>query len=146
MLTKVLSIEDETECHALAAFLTDRIYEFNAKATGYFDGKLLAGCIHDETGRVIAGFNGHTWGGCCELANVWVHERHRGQGLGALLLRAAEAEAFARGCARVVLMTHSFQAPGFYEGLGYERRYSIAGQPKHHTDIIYVKVLRNENQ
>ena len=144
MQVKVISIQDETDCQSLAAFLTDRIYEFNANATGYFDGALLAGCIRSETGEVIAGFNGHTWGGCCALANVWVHEQHRGQGFGALLLRSAEAEAVSRGCAQVVLATHSFQAPAFYERMGYERRYSIAGQPRNHADIIYVKALRNK--
>lgn len=139
---EVISIRDEAECQTLGAFLADRIYEFNAKATGYFDGMLLAGCVRNDTGDVIAGFDGHTWGGCCELSHVWVHEQYRGQGLGALLLRSAEAEAVARGCVQVVLATHSFQAPGFYERMGYERKYTIEGRPKDHADIIYVKVLQ----
>ena len=142
---KVIAIRDEAHCQALAAFLVDRIYEFNAKATGYFDGMLLAGCVRSDTGEVIAGFNGHTWGGCCELSHVWVHEQYRRRGLGALLLRSAEAEAVARGCVQVVLATHSFQAPGFYERMGYERKYAIEGRPKDHADIIYVKVLQSEN-
>ena len=141
MQAKVAPIPDEAQCRELGAFLADRIYEFNAKATGYFDGRLLAGCVRSDAGEVIAGFSGHTWGGCCELANVWVHEEHRGRGLGALLLRSAEAEAVARGCVRVILATHSFQAPGFYERMGYERKYVIEGRPKDHADIIYVKVL-----
>jgi GNAT superfamily N-acetyltransferase len=138
----VISFQDDAQCQEIGEFLTDRIYEFNAKATGYSDGRLLAGCIRGETGDVIAGFNGHTWGGCCVLSNVWVHEEYRGQGVGTLLLRAAEAEAVARGCERVVLATHSFQAPGFYERMGYERKYTIEGSPKGHADIIYVKALR----
>lgn len=131
----------DAECDELGSFLTDRIYEFNSKATGYYDGLLIGGSIRNDAGEVIAGFNGHTWGGCCELANVWVHESCRGLGLGALLLRAAETEAIARGCARIVLATHSFQAPGFYERLGYERKYAIEGLPKGHADIIYVKEI-----
>ena len=142
MERKVIPCRDDAECAKLRAFLTDRIYEFNAKATGYFDGLLLAGCIRNEAGEVIAGFNGHTWGGCCELSHVWVDEPYRGQGLGAMLLRSAEAEAVARGCAQVVLATHSFQAPGFYERMGYERKYAIEGRPKGYADIIYVKILR----
>ena len=142
MERKVIPYRDDAECEKLRAFLTDRIYEFNAKATGYFDGLLLAGCIRNEAGEVIAGFNGHTWGGCCELSHVWVDEPYRGQGLGAMLLRSAEAEAVARGCAQVVLATHSFQAPGFYERMGYERKYAIEGRPKGYADIIYVKILR----
>ena len=52
-----------------------------------------------------------------------------------------EAEAIARGCVQVVLATHSFQAPAFYERMGYERKYTIEGRPKGYSDIIYVKSL-----
>jgi hypothetical protein len=41
-----------------------------------------------------------------------------------------------------VLATHSFQAPGFYERMGYERKYAIEGRPTGYADIIYVKCLR----
>lgn len=139
---KVVTIDDEAECQDLGAFLVDRIYEFNAKATGYFDGRLLGGCIRNDAGEIIAGFDGYTWGGCCELSHVWVHEQHRARGLGALLLRTAEAEAAARGCVQVVLATHDFQAPGFYERMGYERKYTIEGRPQGHSDIVYMKRLR----
>ena len=137
--------DDDIECQSLGAFLADRIYEFNAKATGYVDGQLLAGSIRDDRGDIIAGFNGYTWGGCCELSHVWVHERHRSQGLGTLLIRSAEAEAVARGCLRVVLATHSFQAPGFYERMGYQRKYAIEGRPRGYEDVIYVKALQDRN-
>ena len=142
MNSNIIPCRDDAECDELGSFLADRIYEFNANATGYFDGMLLGGRIRNDAGEVIAGFNGHTWGGCCELAHVWVDERYRRQGLGAVLLRSAEVQAVARGCAQVVLATHSFQAPGFYERMGYERKYAIEGQPKGYADIIYVKVLR----
>lgn len=141
MQTEVVPCRDEAECQELGAFLADRIYEFNAQATGYFDGMLLAGCVRSEAGEIVAGFDGHTWGGCCVLAHLWVHERCRGQGLGTLLLRSAEAGAVARGCVQIVLATHSFQAPGFYERMGYERKYATQGRPKGHADVIFVKVL-----
>ena len=145
MQATVVTLENDAECEALGAFLADRIYEFNSKATGYFDGRLLAGCIRSETGDVIAGFNGHTWGGCCELSYVWVHDQYRGRGLGTLLLGAAESEALARGCARLVVASHDFQAPGFYERLGYERKYAVEGRPLGHASIIFAKILRVEN-
>ena len=131
----------EAQCAQLEAFLIERIYAFNAQATGYFDARLLGGCVRDEAGELVGAFNGHTWGGCCVIAHVWVRSSHRRHGLGRKLLRAAEEEAMRRGCEQVVLSTHSFQAPAFYERLGYERQAVIAGQPKGHADFVYVKRL-----
>ena len=130
---------DESECHELEAFLVERIYEFNAHATGYHDGTLIGGRLRSESGEVIGAFNGHTWGGCCMVAHLWVHESRRGRGLGRALLQAAEAEAVRRGCPQIVLATQSFQAPGFYERLGYERQAVIRDQPEGHASFIYVK-------
>jgi len=140
----VAMLATERECEDLGAFLADRIYEFNTNATGYFDGMLLAGCVRNDSDEVIAGYNGYTWGGCCELAHVWVHEAYRGQGIGARLLHSAEAEARARGCAQIILATHDFQAPGFYERIGFERKFSIEGRPRGHVDTIYAKSLRDQ--
>ena len=137
----VVVCQDEAECRELEAFLEQRIYEFNAHVTGYLDGRLLAGRICDEAGDIVAGFSGYTWGGCCELSNVWVHERCRGQGFGTRLLGRAEAEARARGCRQIVVTTHTFQAPGFYERMGFERKYAIDGRPNGFQDVVYVKTL-----
>jgi GNAT superfamily N-acetyltransferase len=145
MNTPVVELCNDDECQELEAFLVERIYQFNAQATGYFDGRLLAGRLRSEAGEVIAAFNGHTWGGCCVLAHLWVHEAQRGRGLGRALLQAAEAEAAHRGCEQVVLATHSFQAPAFYARLGYEKHAVIGGQPKGHANIVYVKRLGGHN-
>jgi GNAT superfamily N-acetyltransferase len=131
----------DDECLELEAFLIERVYEFNAQVTGYFDGKLLGGRLRDEEGTVIAGFNGHTWGGCCVLSHVWVHPLQRGRGLGRSLLQAAEQEAARRGCGQIVLSTHSFQAPGFYEHLGYVKQAVVDDDPKGYASIIYAKPL-----
>jgi GNAT superfamily N-acetyltransferase len=139
-----VELHDESRCQEIDSFLADRIDEFNAHSTGYSDGRLLAGTIQDDTGEIIAGIDGHTWGGCCEITHVWVHERHRGRGLGKALVHAAESEAVHRGCEQVVLMTHSFQAPEFYEHLGYERKCAIEGRPKGYANIVYVKRLQDK--
>ena len=144
MNTPSVELCEERECQQLEAFLVERIYEFNARATGYFDGRLIGGRVRDEAGEVIGAFNGHTWGGCCVIAHLWVHESHRRRGLGRTLLQAAEAEAARRGCEQVVLSTHSFQAPAFYERQGYEKQAVIHGRPKGHSDVIYAKRLKPE--
>lgn len=39
----------------------------------------------------------------------------------------------------MVLSTHTFQAPAFYERLGYKRQAVVLGQPKGHANVTYVK-------
>ena len=44
-------------------YLEDRLYEHNSGATGIADGQLLAFLSRDESGRIIGGISGNTWGG-----------------------------------------------------------------------------------
>ena len=56
-----------------------------------------------------------------EIAKLMVRMDHRGRGIAAALIRAAEAEAVARGKTLLVLDTASEDgAAGLYEGLGYQ--------------------------
>ena len=144
MNSSKIELLDETQCEDLESELVERIYEFNAEATGCFDGKLLGGCVRNADGELIAGFNGHTWAGTCVLTNVWVAQAYRGQGHGRALLETAEAEALRRSCTQVILGTHSFQSPGFYEGMGYQRVVSIADWPQGHSEIVMRKLLSTE--
>jgi ribosomal protein S18 acetylase RimI-like enzyme len=125
----------------IGAFLTDRIYEFNSNATGLFDGEEFAGAIRNIDGDIVAGANGHTWGGCCHIANLWVHESVRHQGVGSQLMHAIEAHARARHCTQIVLSSHSFQAPEFYRKLGFVEQARISGYPNGHADIHFTKYV-----
>jgi GNAT superfamily N-acetyltransferase len=102
-----------------AALLEAQVRRETIAASGYGEDSELAVLARDG-GAVRAGVYGWTWGGCCELENLWVEPSLRGQGLGSRLLAAAEAAARARGCRQVVLFTYELQAPGFYERRGYE--------------------------
>src|SRR5262249_13228307 len=97
-----------------SAELREALHAFNFDATGYRDDRTFACFLRDDRGTLAAGIEGFTWGGYARIEYLWVHNALRGQGVGTRLLVAAENEARARGCAKVVLDTHSFQAPGFY--------------------------------
>ena len=125
----------------IEAFLAERIYEFNAKASGYFDGESFSGTQRDDSGAIRAGISGYTWGGCCYVSYLWIDERDRGRGLGTALLLAAEEHARTKGCAMMLLSSHSFQAPGFYEQLGYERQAVIYDHPVGYTSVFLAKRL-----
>jgi GNAT superfamily N-acetyltransferase len=125
----------------IQAFLDDRIYEFNSKATGYFDGETFSSIHRGGSGAIEGGLYGYTWGGCAYISYLWVDESRRGSGLGTALLAAAEEHAKRKGCAVVFLATHSFQAPGFYERMGYARQAVVQDHPVGHASMVYAKRL-----
>ena len=122
--------------------LDEEISAFNAAITGHHDGRLLSIAAHGDGGDLLAGLYGWTWGGCGYIDLLWVQDDRRRCGLGTRLLAAAEAEIRRRGCDRVALSTHSFQAPGFYTRLGYTECGRTPGYPHGHDDIHLVKHLR----
>ena len=122
--------------------LDEEISAFNAAATGHHDGRLLSIAVRGDSGDLRAGLYGWTWGGCGYVDLLWVRDDQRSCGLGTRLLATAETEIRRRGCDRVVLSTHSFQAPGFYARLGYTECGRTPGYPHGHDDIHLVKLLR----
>ncbi len=122
-------------------YLEDRIYEFNTAATGIADGEWLAIFVRDDDDRIVAGICGSTWGGYCDIRQFWVEETRRRQGLGTRLLRTAEQEARRRGCSHMLLMTFSFQAPGFYARHGFEVLAAVDDHPRGHRNLLMRKRL-----
>jgi len=122
-------------------FLEDRIDEENMARTGITDARLLTILVREQPDGIVAGLHGWTWGACCEIKTLWVHERWRKRGLGTCLMVAAENEARARGATQIVLSTHSFQAPDFYRRLGFEPVGRIENHPVGHESIHLRKRL-----
>ena len=73
---------------------------------------------------------------------LWVHERLRGRGIGTELLRRAEQSLRERGGEIIFLSTYSFQAPAFYEKLGYRAFGTLEGMPPGATRTWYFKRAR----
>lgn len=134
----VLQLGDAPE---LEAFLAQRIYEFNAQATGYFDGECFSAAQRSDAGAIQGGITGYTWGGCCYVTNLWVDASERARGLGRELLRAAEEHARRVGCSVAFADTHTFQAPGFYARMGYRQLAAIDDHPVAHANLVFAKRL-----
>lgn len=88
------------------------------------DVESLAIILNDADGAIIGGLSADFYWGWLEINNLWLSTGWRRRGLGRLLVSLAEAEAQRRGCRRAWLRTFSFQAPDFYQRLGYR----IVGQ------------------
>ena len=123
-------------------FLEDRLYAYNVEQTGVDGGQWLAIFLRDDQQTIQAGLKGWTWCGSCYIQAVWVHETLRGHDVGTKLLQAAEQEARRRGCDHMVLYSFSFQAPGFYQKLGYEVFAVLDEHPRAHRAYSLHKWLR----
>lgn len=122
-------------------FLEEQVNEYNFATTGVRDARLLVMLLREPAGRIYAGLSGHTWGGVGEVRFLWVDEPSRHTGIGSRLLRAAEEEARSRGCYKMVLATHSFQAPDFYLKHGYIVAGEFSEYPRGHRSIFLEKLL-----
>ncbi len=94
-----------------------------------------------ESGAVIGGLWGTSALGWTYVDLLVVPESFRGQGLGRELLQKAEAIARKRGCIGMWLYTATFQAPGFYEKLGFKSFGVIPKYAAGHENIYYSKRL-----
>jgi GNAT superfamily N-acetyltransferase len=73
---------------------------------------------------------------------LWVADRYRKHGVGSQLMAGAEAAAREQGCRGAYLDTFTFQAPKFYERLGYREFGRLNDFPPGHARIWFSKALR----
>ncbi len=139
-----LDIESET-FEVADRYLAQRLYEFNVSATAISDGIEYGRVIRNSSKAIIAGVSGHTWGGTCQVNHLWVQENYRGSGLGLSLMNEVEVHARKMKCTQIVLFTHSFQAPQFYEKLGFKRMSETRNYPIGHSQLQFVKRLKDDN-
>ena len=99
--------------------LPNRLEAFNeSRWPGHQPWRPLAVFARDRE-RVVAGLGGETYCGWLFSRYLWVSDALRGRGIGRQLMGAAEGRAVERGCHSAWVDTFSFQAPEFYQKLGY---------------------------
>ena len=115
---------------------------FNESRIGPIKVELLAITLRDpESGAIMGGLWGSSGADWLYVDLLVIPETFRGQGLGTELLRQAQEIARKRGCIGVWLHTGSFQAPGFYEKLGFTAFGTVPDYPPGHATIYYSKRL-----
>jgi GNAT superfamily N-acetyltransferase len=119
--------------------LRQHLRAYNVDRSGIDRGSGLSIFLRTAQAEMIAGISGWLWGACLEIDFLWIHEGLRGKGIGKRLVETLEREASTRGCQVVVLDTFSFQAPGFYENLGYELFGTVGGYG--HQKLFFRKYL-----
>ena len=115
---------------------------FNESRIGKINVESLAICLkHPESDAVIGGLWGRSVANWLYVDLLVVPEGFRGRGIGTALMKKAEEIARQRGCTGLWLYTSTFQAPGFYEKLGYRPFGKLPDYPRGHDNFYYMKLL-----
>ena len=126
---------------AARQFVINGVDNYNIATTGeaaYYPANFF---LRDPRGEVLGGLLGQIWGKWLHVAYLWVAEMARRAGHGRMLIERAEQYAVERGCVGVHVSTFSFQAPAFYEKLGYEVFGVLEGMPPGHSHFYLKKRL-----
>lgn len=116
MKFQVINEDDSAVFDTLIAGLKEHKYEH----MGPEDTLPLSVVARDEDNKIIGGVSGRTIYKNFLIDIVWVDKETRGTGLGRKLMELAEVEAKNRGCLVAQLDTLSYQAPDFYQKLGFD--------------------------
>ncbi|WP_350433036.1 GNAT family N-acetyltransferase [Shewanella sp. H8] len=101
------------------ALLTTGLCQFNVEHLGDKTTEPLTIVARNDEGEIIGGVAGRTIYNNFLINVVWVDDLYRGKGLGQELMKIAEVVAIKRGCLIAQLDTLDFQAPRFYQKLGF---------------------------
>jgi GNAT superfamily N-acetyltransferase len=127
---------------AVSRELWKGLVKFNREQAGPHRYTRTVMSVRDGKGRLLGGLILQSYWRESYVELLWMSARSRGMGLGSKLLKRAESLARRRGGRLIHLNTYSFQAPGFYEKLGYRRFGAMSGSPQGHRRHFYVKRLR----
>ena len=134
------SIDHHPSDDAIQA-VRNELIAYNIATAAMDTSREVAVWLHDAHGSLRGGIVGTIWGRCVEIKYLWVHPSLRGRGYGRRLLQTLEQEARAQQCHAAILDTYSFQAPDFYQRLGYEVFGVIDGYPRGYQKVFLKKRL-----
>lgn len=116
---------------------------YNAAQAGLAKPEPVALLVRDDHGEILGGLYGRVFYQWLFIELLSVPEQGRGQGLGTKLMQMAEELALEKECVGIWLDTFSFQAPTFYEKLGYSEFGHITDYPPGHKRHFFQKRLIN---
>ena len=122
----------------------DPLVAYNQAKTGRYDHRPLVIAIEDPHRKVLGGLWGRTAYDWLFVELLFVPDSLRGRGIGRDLMSRAEGEAVKRGCHSAWLDTFVFQAPAFYQRLGYSPFAELNDYPVGSTRYFMRKSLVGE--
>ncbi|SDP20901.1 Acetyltransferase (GNAT) family protein [Pseudomonas arsenicoxydans] len=139
MTLRIERSQNPTDEEEQAILLPLRAY--NASKAGVSRQEPIALLVRDDSGEILGGLYARVFYQWMFIELLSVPEQARGQGLGTKLMRMAEDVAREKECVGVWLDTFDFQAPGFYQKLGYSELGEIVDYPPGHKRLFFQKRL-----
>jgi ribosomal protein S18 acetylase RimI-like enzyme len=103
----------------------------------------FSAALENDKKEIIGGIKGMSRWGRFNIETLWVHDKYRKIGLGKKLIIIAENEAKRRKCSGIDLDTFSFQAPAFYERMGFKKIGKIGKYQNGFQRIFYSKEFKS---
>lgn len=130
----------EPPADAIHAGLRDCLRRYAEQAMGRTnDRREWAWVARGPEGRLIGGLTAELSWSWLYIRLLWVNQPWRGHGIGRGLMQAAEGKARGAGAIAAMVDTADFQAPTFYEKLGYTVFGTVADLPPGHTNYYLLK-------
>ena len=134
-------VAERKNARKAARVLWRGLTRFNKEKAGPFRYSRVVLTARGKSAGIVGGVILQSWWTETYVELLWLSGRARGQGLGRELIEEAERRARRRGSRIMHLSTYSFQAPGFYQKLGFRRVGAMSGSPKGATRYYYLKRL-----
>lgn len=142
MPLRIEQSQNPTDEERQAILLPLRAY--NASKAGVSVSEPIALLVRDDHDDILGGLYGRVFYQWFFIELLSVPEQARGQGIGSRLMHMAEALAREKECVGIWLDTFDFQAPQFYEKLGYSELGQIVDYPPGHKRYFFQKRLTND--
>ena len=122
--------------------LADGLFDHGRPMFGEPKIRKAACFVRDGIGDIVGGVYGNYGSfGWLYIDTLWVAERRRGRGYGTRLMHLIEEHGIKAGCTDAYLNTFSFQAPDFYQKLGYTTFAQLENFPPGHSRMFLRKKL-----
>ena len=122
--------------------IIDPLIAYNEAQAGPRNKKEFAFSVRSDKGEFVGGLLGFTHFNHFFISALYVDQQFRKEGIGRELMKRAEALALEQGCDVIYLDTFDYQAPGFYEKLGFEVFGKLEDYPPPHQRFYLVKWIR----
>lgn len=109
-----LGTDNDDLCEAIR-----HLKRYNREHTGPFESKAFGFTVQNGKQELVGAIHANTEWEWIFIKHLWVREEDRGMGIGRQLVERILTEANRRGIYKYYLSTFDFQAPDFYQRLGF---------------------------